>query len=107
MKFLMQATYIIPKTIKICPNQHTDFHRFLFTEDFLKIKKDLKLVSWPHFSYIFFHFMLSWSCAVHKVQGNTISNTFGESFDLKKLKRFNTDQVYVALSRWFIFDWKI
>ena len=28
------------KTIKICPNQHVDLLRFLFTEDFLKLKRD-------------------------------------------------------------------
>ena len=37
------------KTIKICPNQFADFLRFLFTEDSLKIKKGLELVSRPHF----------------------------------------------------------
>ena len=44
----------ISKTIKICPNQHTDFFRFLFTEDCLKIEKGLELVSGPHFSWTFF-----------------------------------------------------
>ena len=38
------------KAIKICPNQHADLHRILFTEDSLKIKKGLELVSRPHFS---------------------------------------------------------
>ena len=41
----------IGKTIKICLNQCTDIIRFLFTEDYLKIKKDLELVSKPHFSF--------------------------------------------------------
>ena len=39
------------KTIKICPNLHTNLLRFLFTEDALKIKKGLELVSWPYLSY--------------------------------------------------------
>ena len=34
--------------MKICPNQHTDLLRLLFTEDSLKIKKDLELVSGPN-----------------------------------------------------------
>ena len=38
------------KTIKICPNQHADLLRFLFTEDSLKIKYGLELVSWSYFS---------------------------------------------------------
>ena len=38
------------KTIKICPNQYADLSRFLFTEDSLKAKKSLELVSRPHFS---------------------------------------------------------
>ena len=42
------------KAIKIGPNQHADLLRFLFTEDSLKIKKGLELVSRPHFSYNFF-----------------------------------------------------
>ena len=53
MKFLKQANCIrlcISKTIKICPNQHTDLLRFLFTGDSLKIKKGLELVSRSHFS---------------------------------------------------------
>ena len=50
MKFLKQATYINSKAIKICPNQHADLDRTLFTEGSLKIKKDLELVSRPHFS---------------------------------------------------------
>ena len=37
-------------TIKICPNQHADLVRFIFTEDPLKIEKGLELVSGPHFS---------------------------------------------------------
>ena len=32
----------ISKTIKICPNQHTELLRFFFTENFLKIKKGLR-----------------------------------------------------------------
>ena len=38
------------KTIKICPNQHANLLKFLFTTDSLKIKKGLELVSRPHFS---------------------------------------------------------
>ena len=34
----------------ICPNQHADFLRLLFTEHSLKIEKSLELVSRPHFS---------------------------------------------------------
>ena len=41
------------KTIKICPNQHADFLRFLCTEDYLKIKKGLEQVSGPHFPHNF------------------------------------------------------
>ena len=54
---IFEASYLyqidISKTIKICPNHHTDFLRFLFTEDCLKIKKGLELVSRPHFSQNF------------------------------------------------------
>ena len=44
------------KATKISPDQHSDFHRFLFTEDSLKIKKSLELatVSKPHCLYNFF-----------------------------------------------------
>ena len=41
------------KTIKIYPNQHADPLRFLFTEDSLKFKKDLELVSRSQFRYNF------------------------------------------------------
>ena len=37
------------KTIKICPNQLADFLRFHFSEDSLKIKMGLELVSRPYF----------------------------------------------------------
>ena len=40
----------ISKTIKICPNQHSDLLGFLFTEDPVKNKKGLELVSRQHFS---------------------------------------------------------
>ena len=40
--------------LKICPNQHADLLRILFTEDSLKIKKGLELVSRPYFSWNFF-----------------------------------------------------
>ena len=36
------------KAIEICPNRDADFLRFLFTEDSLKIKKGLELVSRSH-----------------------------------------------------------
>ena len=39
--------------LKICPNKLTDLPKFLFTEDSLKIKKGLELVSRSHFSYVF------------------------------------------------------
>ena len=41
------------KAIEISPNQRAGLLRFLFTEDSLKIKKDLELVSRPHFPYNF------------------------------------------------------
>ena len=41
------------KVIEICPNEYADLHRILFTEDSLKTKKDLELISSPHFSQIF------------------------------------------------------
>ena len=41
------------KFIDICPNQHADLVRILFTEDSLKNKKGLELVSKPHFSQNF------------------------------------------------------
>ena len=49
-----KASYLnwtcISKTIKISPNWHTGLLRFFFTEDSLKIKKNLELVSRPHVS---------------------------------------------------------
>ena len=54
MKFAKQATYIgyvIGK--QICPNQHTGFLRFLFTEDSWKIQKGQKLVCRKYFPYNF------------------------------------------------------
>ena len=44
------------KAIEIYPNQHADLLRFLFTKDYLKIKKGLELVSRLHFSGNFFFF---------------------------------------------------
>ena len=41
------------KAIKISPNQQAGLLTFLFTEDSLKIKKCLELVSRPHFPYNF------------------------------------------------------
>ena len=43
----MYIRYVLD--IKICPNQHTDLARFLFTENFLKIKE-----SGPSFQVTFF-----------------------------------------------------
>ena len=37
------------KTIKICPNRHADLLRFLFTEDSLKTRKGLELISGNNF----------------------------------------------------------
>ena len=56
MKFLRQIAYIAldSKTIKLNQNQHGDFHRFHFSEDSVKTKMDLKLVSRPYFLYNFF-----------------------------------------------------
>ena len=39
------------ETIKIYPIHHKNLLRFVFTEDFLKINKGLKLVCRSHFSY--------------------------------------------------------
>ena len=41
------------KAIKICPNQHAELLKFLFTDNSLKIEKELELVSRSHFSYNF------------------------------------------------------
>ena len=41
------------KATEIRPDQHADLLGILFTEDSLKIKKGLELVSRPHFSYNF------------------------------------------------------
>ena len=41
------------RLIDISPNQHAGLLRFFFTEDSLKIKKSVELVSRPHFPYIF------------------------------------------------------
>ena len=38
------------KATEICPNQLADLLGILFTEDSLKIKNGLELVSGPHFS---------------------------------------------------------
>ena len=37
------------KSIKIYPNQHADLHRIFFTEDSLKIKKDLQAIFFEEF----------------------------------------------------------
>ena len=42
--------------------------------------------------------MLSWACAVHKVQGLSLSAAI-VSIDLEKQKSFNEGQMYVALSK--------
>ena len=51
---LLEAIYLYyiynSKAIKISPNQHAGLIRFLLTDDSLKIKKVLELVSRPHFS---------------------------------------------------------
>ena len=38
------------KAFEICPNQHADLLRIVFTKDSLKIKRGLGLVFRPHFS---------------------------------------------------------
>ena len=54
---IFEASYLYyicnSKAVKICPNQYADLLRFLYTEDSLKIKKSLELVSRPHFSWDF------------------------------------------------------
>ena len=47
MKLRSKILICMTKTIKICPNQQTDLLAFLFTEDSVKIKKALELVSRP------------------------------------------------------------
>ena len=47
----------ISKTIKTCSNYHTGFLIFLFTADYVKIKKGLELVSRSHFSQNLFLFI--------------------------------------------------
>ena len=56
MKFFKRATYIryvIAKLLKYVQISHADHLRFLFTEDSLKIRKGLELVSRSHFYYNF------------------------------------------------------
>ena len=62
----------------------------------IKIKKNRQ--SSPVIKRFQFPLMLSWSCTVHKVQGNQFPQVVF-SFQLLKQRRFNTGQVYVALSR--------
>ena len=45
-----------------------------------------------------FPLMLAWACTVHKVQGNQFQKIV-VSFELRKQRRFNPGQIYVALSR--------
>ena len=47
MKIWKQATYI--KYVLANPSKHLDLFKFLFIEDSLKIKEDLKVVSRLHF----------------------------------------------------------
>ena len=55
MKLLKQTTYIRYVLAKQnYQNLSKSAHRFYFTEDSLKIKKGLELVSRPYFSYNFF-----------------------------------------------------
>ena len=64
MKFLKKATYIRYLIAKLsnCPSQHADFHRILFTEDSLKIKKGFGTSFQPTFLIDFFdkkiHFVI-------------------------------------------------
>ena len=62
----------------------------------IKIKKNR--ASSPVIKRFQFPLMLSWSCTVHKVQGKQFPQVVF-SFQLLKQRRFNTGQVYVALSR--------
>ena len=62
----------------------------------IKIKKNRP--SSPLIKRLQFPLILSWACTVHKVQGKTFPKIVF-SFQLLKQKRFNTGQVYVALSR--------
>ena len=62
----------------------------------IKIKKNRPFS--PAIKMLQFPLILSWPCTVHKVQGKTFPKiVFG--FQLLKQRRFNTGQVYVALSR--------
>ena len=51
MTFLKRDLYRMcnSETIKICQTQYAYFLEFLFTEAPLEIRKDLELVSGPHF----------------------------------------------------------
>ena len=50
MKFLKQATYIRDVIAKLLKFVQINMPTLFFTEDSLKIKKGLELVSRPHFS---------------------------------------------------------
>ena len=62
----------------------------------IKIKKNKP--SSPIIKRLQFPLILSWACTVHKVQGKTFPKIVF-SFQLLKQRRFNSGQVYVALSR--------
>ena len=51
---IFEASYLYwicnSKALEICSNEHADLFRIIFTEDSLKIKKALELVSRPPFS---------------------------------------------------------
>ena len=53
MKFLKQATYIRDVIAKLLKFVQINMPTLFFTEDSLKIKKGLELVSRRHFSYNF------------------------------------------------------
>ena len=50
---IFEATCLYQISNSKTQNQHAHFLRFLFTEDYLQIKRGLKLVSRPHFSQNF------------------------------------------------------
>ena len=90
------------KAIEICPNRLADLFIFLFTEDFLKVRKGLELVSRSQFSQ---HFLIKDFPLKYYINWPTLSDcVYFPSYLVKRVSCFILGHL---MTSWHLNTWKV